>query len=254
MKISVIISLGLNGVLLALYFLKSEPHPLPSFPPIAESPKPNISQPESVSFSWRQVESKDYAVYIANLRKLGCPERTIRNIITDAVACQYEDKIREAQGTEAQQKLQQEQVKSVESYLGMQSHPDPAGRQSVTPMTAMESAGSASSNSVQESLSGSPYYQQEPPAKETPVSVPLAFIAPSPAVDLNAPQQQEALTQLQQGFVDAVGGQSQNPADPAYTAKWKSAQPSSDDRFRLWFGDQAYMAQQAQAYLKASKQ
>ena len=32
-------------------------------------------------FHWRQVESTDYRTYIANLRKIGCPEATIKDII-----------------------------------------------------------------------------------------------------------------------------------------------------------------------------
>jgi LysM repeat protein len=32
-------------------------------------------------FSWREVEAPDYAIYIANLRDIGCPEATIRDII-----------------------------------------------------------------------------------------------------------------------------------------------------------------------------
>jgi hypothetical protein len=32
-------------------------------------------------FSWEQVESDDYPTYIANLRQIGCPEQTIRDII-----------------------------------------------------------------------------------------------------------------------------------------------------------------------------
>ncbi len=32
-------------------------------------------------FTWQQVESGDYKLYIANLRKVGCPEQTIRDII-----------------------------------------------------------------------------------------------------------------------------------------------------------------------------
>src|SRR6266498_4352074 len=32
-------------------------------------------------FSWREVESADYPTYIANLRDIGCPEQTIRDII-----------------------------------------------------------------------------------------------------------------------------------------------------------------------------
>src|ERR1700716_2835565 len=33
-------------------------------------------------FDWRIVESEDYRKYIANLRSIGCPEETIRAIIT----------------------------------------------------------------------------------------------------------------------------------------------------------------------------
>ena len=32
-------------------------------------------------FQWRQIESTDYRVYIANLRRIGCPETTVRDII-----------------------------------------------------------------------------------------------------------------------------------------------------------------------------
>src|SRR4051812_46665567 len=32
-------------------------------------------------FSWKEVESPDYPTYIANLRDIGCPEQTVRDII-----------------------------------------------------------------------------------------------------------------------------------------------------------------------------
>jgi len=32
-------------------------------------------------FDWRQVESEDYRTYLANLRAIGCPETTIRDIV-----------------------------------------------------------------------------------------------------------------------------------------------------------------------------
>src|SRR6267154_6822521 len=32
-------------------------------------------------FSWKEVESPDYPTYIANLRDIGCPDQTIRDII-----------------------------------------------------------------------------------------------------------------------------------------------------------------------------
>src|ERR1035437_2596987 len=32
-------------------------------------------------FTWQQIESADYPTYIANLREVGCPDQTIRDII-----------------------------------------------------------------------------------------------------------------------------------------------------------------------------
>jgi len=43
-------------------------------------------------FSWREVESADYPTYIANLRDIGCPEQTIRDIIIADVNAMYSRK------------------------------------------------------------------------------------------------------------------------------------------------------------------
>ena len=40
-------------------------------------------------FSWREVESNDYPTYIANLRNIGCPEQTIRDLIIADVNALY---------------------------------------------------------------------------------------------------------------------------------------------------------------------
>ena len=43
--------------------------------------QPPVVKPTSQPFTWRQIESEDYKKYIANLRALGCPEQTIRDIV-----------------------------------------------------------------------------------------------------------------------------------------------------------------------------
>ena len=43
-------------------------------------------------FSWREIESGDYATYVANLRDIGCPEQTIRDIIIAEVNTLYSRK------------------------------------------------------------------------------------------------------------------------------------------------------------------
>src|SRR5262249_55086014 len=40
-------------------------------------------------FTWQEVESPDYPTYIANLRDIGCPEQTIRDIIIADVNALY---------------------------------------------------------------------------------------------------------------------------------------------------------------------
>src|SRR5262249_8592047 len=40
-------------------------------------------------FSWQEVESPDYPTYIVNLRNIGCPEQTIRDIIIADVNALY---------------------------------------------------------------------------------------------------------------------------------------------------------------------
>lgn len=49
----------------------------------------------SVTFDWHQVESEDYRAYIDNLRSIGCPEETIRDIIKADVDKLYSSKLDE---------------------------------------------------------------------------------------------------------------------------------------------------------------
>ena len=51
-------------------------------------PLPTATQP----FHWSQIESSDYRTYISNLREIGCPELTIRDIITADVDALYTQK------------------------------------------------------------------------------------------------------------------------------------------------------------------
>jgi hypothetical protein len=44
-------------------------------------------------FTWSEVESPDYRTYIANLRRAGCPEKTIRDIIVADVNDLYAERI-----------------------------------------------------------------------------------------------------------------------------------------------------------------
>jgi len=52
-----------------------------------------ITEVTSDNFDWTKVESEDYKKYIANLRAIGCPEETIRDIIITDINKLYAGKI-----------------------------------------------------------------------------------------------------------------------------------------------------------------
>ncbi|MDB6017838.1 MAG: Peptidoglycan-binding LysM [Pedosphaera sp.] len=86
-RIILIVSVGLN-VALATVLLFPRHHPAPDAVPAPADAAPNASSTGKTRvilrkqfFSWQEVESVDYPTYIANLRDIGCPEQTVRDII-----------------------------------------------------------------------------------------------------------------------------------------------------------------------------
>lgn len=94
-----LLSLGVNVTLVALWLFLAR-HPLAgslAVPAVSQdTPSTNGSHPNVVVrrqfFSWQEVESADYPTYIANLRNIGCPEQTIRDIIIADVNALYSRK------------------------------------------------------------------------------------------------------------------------------------------------------------------
>jgi hypothetical protein len=53
--------------------------------------------------------------------------------------------------------------------------------------------------------------------------------------------QKQVLGQLQQQFLNEVGGPDQDPSDPAYLARWQAAQPKIDQSLKGLLGSQFYL-------------
>jgi hypothetical protein len=109
-------------------------------------------------FDWRTVESEDYKQYVANLRAVGCPEKTLRDIIMADVTDLFRQRVRNSTtnrfeywkpgvlGNAFDQKriaLQQEQAKErreiLSNLLGesYSDKSDPAAGQIMSPMEQM---------------------------------------------------------------------------------------------------------------------
>lgn len=109
-KILLVVSLALNVILGAYAWRKPvAPPPAPAaaaapVPPAQKSaPKVQVVEQTVTNtvmkrFGWESVESADYKQYIANLRSVGCPEETIRDIIIADVNKLYDAKKKQVRG------------------------------------------------------------------------------------------------------------------------------------------------------------
>jgi hypothetical protein len=208
----------------------------------------NTTPAAPAAFRWSQLEAKDYHVYVKNLRAIGCPEATLRAIVTADVDVIYSAKHDEFEKELASlqnsswserlasyssqqnlaariQDLPGEEAATIAELLGLQAPP---------PQTADDIAAADSQ-----------------PAEIASVSVPLILQNIDPAVlNLNSDQSQ-ILERLRQNFVQSIGGTNQDPNDPAYLARWQKAQPEADDMVRTMFGTAAFQAYQMAALKNA---
>src|SRR5512140_230365 len=93
-RVMALISLGVNLVLAAVWLLAPRP---PLAGSLAAGGLSQAAAGQSRTnlvlrrqfFSWQEVEAPDYPTYIANLRGIGCPEQTIRDIIIADINALY---------------------------------------------------------------------------------------------------------------------------------------------------------------------
>ncbi len=99
-RVILLLSLGLNGLLAVLLWTGNLAQ-LPLSPTGHHASATNLFLHPTIktnvvvrrqNFIWSDIESTDYRQFIANLRSIGCPETTIRDIITADVNALYEKK------------------------------------------------------------------------------------------------------------------------------------------------------------------
>jgi len=208
----------------------------------------------AIPFRWNQLESSDFRNYIANLRSVGCPEQTIRELITAEVDDIYKARRLELQrklaagGTgganfhgnlEAQQglqHLQNEEAGVLQALLGL---PQTNSLQ----VAADAPAPAPVTNSGIEALNKILQTAREKQEMGKPVPMPLA-LQPLDPQSLNlSPQELLFINEVRQEFVDDIGGTNQDPNDPAYLQRWQAALRKSDSMMSALLGPVRYQLQ-----------
>jgi hypothetical protein len=238
-------------------------------------------------FHWSQIESADYRTYVTNLRGIGCPEQTIRDLVKADVDNLYasrrqplEDKLATsdvAGRTALQRELQQLGNQEASAVTVLLAKPSTAAN-TTSALAAeappsgsvrQESAGMTSMPLVSQYAAPSPFTlntrTSQAAAEATPsgaarqalpaaISLPLVFHEIDPSVVNLSPQQAQVVNDLRQKFIQDVGGPNQNPNDPAYSQRWQASQPQADLDLCGMLGINAFQSYQIAAWAKAHDQ
>jgi hypothetical protein len=293
LKISIILNLGLLGSLVFIWAnqrragvmsaLPVETRAGPPVQAIAASAPPVVRQTEPAPFNWSQLESSDYRTYIKNLRDIGCPEATLRVIVTADMNVLYQKRSQELeqklvdidnsswsvqfsslnlqQALRAElQKLPGEEVAEIADLLGWQPAVSqevalntvpspPTGTAALSQEgTTPSSQGATIPSSEMDTTSSSQVSNRRNGSQNTHVLMPLVFQKVDPSVLKLDKQQIQAVNDLRQSFVDEIGGLNQNPQDPAYLQRWQTAQPENDNLMQGMLGIMAWETYQVETW------
>jgi hypothetical protein len=184
------------------------------------------------------LQAGDYQAYIRNLRAIGCPERTVRDILSAAIGHDYDQKREESQARHAKgetgtldlqdeiAKLWSEQNDLLARLFGTQ------GSFGADGSVAHASGSPASPASASAPPSGRLKQVLRTSTSET---APLVFVEPDPSWGLT-PTQLDIWYQTRENFAEAIGGEGQDPKDPAYHQRWQEAKTEADQRLKTLFG------------------
>ncbi len=234
---SLLLNLILFGVVLWLRHQPSEPTlATPSLTTSPETP-PTLQPASPQPFRWSQLESSNYPTYIANLRGIGCPELTVREIITADVADLFAPRrdpllaklagggmsAERSQAEGALRQLEQEENSIVRRLFGIPDPVDPAG-----------------SASAQANVPASPVRARWPVVEDTNVTMPLVFQAvDSNTVTLTADELQ-TFDEVRESFRSELGT-NQDVNSPEYLHNWQRAQKQADNLLDARLGRQAVL-------------
>jgi hypothetical protein len=177
------------------------------------------------SFRWSQLESTDYKIYIANLRGIGCPEQTIRDLIVADVHNLYSLRCQQAANVTTShpeldselERLRSEERQVIQALLG-----GPPG-------TAQIDRTDIASLPPARVLRTSFRYQ------EAPIQVPLVFQPLGSGGPKISDEQAQVIEGLRYSFQQDIGSQ-QDPTDPAYRGRWIQAQQKADQMMTAMLG------------------
>lgn len=226
-------SLSLNALLVAaaaaLWLgrdeIRSEPATHSDVMEPLQSTRSDSTPQARTPIQWSAIEASDYTVLVTNLRSIGCPEQTIRDIVLGRIDREFDAKTRvtsnRSEGSQGngssiafdRDTLRQQKMDVISALFGS---PERIAASSDDARSSQQGADSAENEAV----------------------VPLA-LASAPGLKFQD-EQLSVLENVRAEFIKSIGGLDQNPSDPEYLRRWVQAQAHADERIRTLLGAEVY--------------
>ena len=195
-----------------------------------------VSAPgEPVPFHWRQLEASDYPTYIGNLRRIGCPDSTVRDIVSADLHAVFADR-RQKLKEEAQQLERRGSESAMAEIKAAQQH---LWQEEMSALNLFLRPSPESPDGLSSSRNASLAETIKPPVfEDRELKAPLVFQGIDfGAIDLTD-RELETVERLRQKFLDQVS--QYEPKAPDYPCVWRHSQQSADELLRTAVGWQRY--------------
>jgi hypothetical protein len=196
-----------------------------------------VSEPRTLH--WSDLASSDYETYARNLRAIGCPESTIREILTGAIARIYDGKRQGVTAQYQQGKIDKVTMETAVAQLWDEQN-DAVNRLSlIVRGSAILTANKISPAMVTTAAENAPAGGGVPAGSVSPdpaIRVPVAFAEPDSSLALTDAQQ-AAMAQASNDFAKKMSASKLAPTDPAYHQLWQEAQDDADERLKVQLGE-----------------
>jgi len=231
-----------------------------------EASKSALAEAKPAPFHWHQLEAPDFPTFVKNLRGIGCPETTIRDIIQ----CEM-DEIYAAKRQEIEREI-------ATAPLQARSALQERLRQLGAEETTMLSASLNGSAIPAAAMAGTQTSASEQGAGTTPAGAtgaaqasgstmtPAAFLVGNDPNQASAsgtltamptdpnmnPATSAVISQMRTDFASALQDVSADPSSAMYRQRWLSAQRASDEQFSSMFGGDNFIKTQVEAVRAAA--
>jgi len=204
----------------------------------SDSPAPQAP----AKFNWRQLESEDFSTYIANLRAVGCPEQTVRSIVTAEVAAQFEEERQAIASCPATTEAARRQQRQLLDRLPCEQQAVVAGLLGSPSGGTSPAVGSSASNAG--TSSGQPAFANAASGGNASTANAPSAILPANPASPSASTQQGTSSISQPGSVAAAAGPSQSGRT---RPSWMTAQWLADQLYRAKYGTEAFLVHNLEA-------